>query len=174
MPEYTRFEPGARLAGFELSFVPMSKPTAPISRTASYSSSTTAAPRAASCGTCATSGFKTVVAEDGHEAMTQLTRAQPDLMLLDLMMPRRDGFSVLKAIRDTPALAELPVIVLTAMGDMDGRIRGMEQRRISCITKPFKLIELQTRATRRSPCGSPPPAARHRGRAGAVPAPSTR
>lgn len=94
---------------------------------------------------CETSGFKTMVAEDGQEAMTQLTRALPDLMLLDLMMPKRDGFSVLKAIRETTEFAELPVIVLTAMGDMDGKIRGMELGADDYITKPFKLIELQTR-----------------------------
>jgi diguanylate cyclase (GGDEF)-like protein len=94
---------------------------------------------------CETSGFKTLVAEDGVEAMDHIARTRPDLMLLDLMMPRRDGFSVLKAVRETTELAELPVIVLTAMGDMDGKIRGMELGADDYITKPFKLIELQTR-----------------------------
>ena len=94
---------------------------------------------------CETSGFKTLVAEDGVEAMDHISRTRPDLMLLDLMMPRRDGFSVLKAVRETTELAELPVIVLTAMGDMDGKIRGMELGADDYITKPFKLIELQTR-----------------------------
>jgi diguanylate cyclase (GGDEF)-like protein len=94
---------------------------------------------------CETSGFKTLVAEDGVEAMDHIARTRPDLMLLDLMMPRRDGFSVLKAVRETTELVELPVIVLTAMGDMDGKIRGMELGADDYITKPFKLIELQTR-----------------------------
>jgi two-component system cell cycle response regulator len=94
---------------------------------------------------CETSGFKTLVAEDGVEAMEHISRTRPDLMLLDLMMPRRDGFSVLKAVRETNELVELPVIVLTAMGDMDGKIRGMELGADDYITKPFKLIELQTR-----------------------------
>ena len=94
---------------------------------------------------CETSGFKVLTAEDGVEAMEHISKARPDLVLLDLMMPRRDGFSVLKAVRETTELAELPVIVLTAMGDMDGKIRGMELGADDYITKPFKLIELQTR-----------------------------
>ncbi|MBE2252563.1 MAG: response regulator [Myxococcus sp.] len=94
---------------------------------------------------CETSGFRAAVAEDGVEAMEHIGRERPDLVLLDLMMPRRDGFSVLKAVRETTELAELPVIVLTAMGDMDGKIRGMELGADDYITKPFKLIELQTR-----------------------------
>ena len=61
------------------------------------------------------------------------------------MMPHRDGFSVLKAVRENTQLAELPVIILTAMGDMDGKIRGMELGADDFVTKPFKLIELQTR-----------------------------
>jgi diguanylate cyclase (GGDEF)-like protein len=94
---------------------------------------------------CETSGFRVLTAEDGVEAMEHIGKSRPDLVLLDLMMPRRDGFSVLKAVRDTSELAELPVIVLTAMGDMDGKIRGMELGADDYITKPFKLIELQTR-----------------------------
>jgi diguanylate cyclase (GGDEF)-like protein len=94
---------------------------------------------------CETSGFRVLMAEDGVEAMEHIGKDRPDLVLLDLMMPRRDGFSVLKAVRETTELAELPVIVLTAMGDMDGKIRGMELGADDYITKPFKLIELQTR-----------------------------
>jgi diguanylate cyclase (GGDEF)-like protein len=94
---------------------------------------------------CESSGFRVVMAEDGVEAMHHITNAKPDLVLLDLMMPRRDGFSVLKAVRETQELLSLPVIVLTAMGDMDGKIRGMELGADDYITKPFKLIELQTR-----------------------------
>ncbi len=96
---------------------------------------------------CETSGFRVLVAEDGVEALEGITKHRPDLVLLDLMMPRRDGFSVLKAVRETEGLNDLAVIVLTAMGDMDGKIRGMELGADDYITKPFKLIELQTRIT---------------------------
>src|SRR4051812_13622275 len=61
------------------------------------------------------------------------------------MMPRKDGFLVLKALREGVATQHLPVIVLTAMGDMDGKIRAMELGADDYVTKPFKLIELQTR-----------------------------
>ncbi len=94
---------------------------------------------------CESSGFRVNQAEDGNDALTRLAAEKPDLMLLDLMMPRRDGFSVLKAVRENTELAELPVIILTAMGDMDGKIRGMELGADDYVTKPFKLIELQTR-----------------------------
>ncbi len=94
---------------------------------------------------CEASGFRVNMGEDGLDALTKLEAEKPDLLLLDLMMPRRDGFSVLKQIRETPNWADLPVIILTAMGDMDGKIRGMELGADDYVTKPFKLIELQTR-----------------------------
>ena len=94
---------------------------------------------------CEASGFRVQLAEDGAQALVRVASERPDLLLLDLMMPRKDGFSVLKALREAPDLADLPVIVLTAMGDMDGKIRAMELGADDYVTKPFKLIELQTR-----------------------------
>jgi diguanylate cyclase (GGDEF)-like protein len=75
----------------------------------------------------------------------RIGEASPDLVLLDLMMPRKDGFSVLRWIREDQSRKDLPVIILTAMGEMDGKIRGMELGADDYVTKPFKLIELQTR-----------------------------
>lgn len=94
---------------------------------------------------CESSGFRVVTADDGVEATERISDAKPDLVLLDLMMPRRDGFSVLRWVRDDARYAELPVIILTAIGEMDGKIKGMELGADDYITKPFKLIELQTR-----------------------------
>ncbi|MFZ5470411.1 MAG: GGDEF domain-containing response regulator [Myxococcota bacterium] len=94
---------------------------------------------------CEASGFKVRLAEDGVDALARLVEEKPDLVLLDLMMPRKDGFSVLKSIRESAEWADLPVIILTAMGDMDGKIHGMELGADDYVTKPFKLIELQTR-----------------------------
>jgi diguanylate cyclase (GGDEF)-like protein len=94
---------------------------------------------------CTSSGYKCRQAQDGIEAMSMIAQATPDLVLLDLMMPRKDGFSVLRALRDQAQYKELPIILLTAMGDMDGKIRGMELGADDYVTKPFKLIELQTR-----------------------------
>jgi diguanylate cyclase (GGDEF)-like protein len=94
---------------------------------------------------CEASGFRTQQCGDGADAMMMVGEGPPDLVLLDLMMPRKDGFTVLKEIRENKDLAELPVIILTAIGDIDGKIRGMELGADDYITKPFKLIELQTR-----------------------------
>ncbi len=94
---------------------------------------------------CEASGYRVRVAQDGLQTLSSLAEQPPDLVLLDLMMPYKDGFTVLKDIREHAVLFDLPVIILTAMGDMDGKIRGMELGADDYITKPFKLIELQTR-----------------------------
>lgn len=94
---------------------------------------------------CESAGFRVVQAEDGQEAVERIADSSPDMVLLDLMMPRRDGFEVLKWVREDEARKDLPVIILTAMGEMDGKIRGMELGADDYVTKPFKLIELQTR-----------------------------
>jgi diguanylate cyclase (GGDEF)-like protein len=94
---------------------------------------------------CETAGYQVDVAFDGVEVLERIHASPPDLVLLDLMMPRKDGFQVLKALREGEAHKDLPVILLTAMGDMDGKLRGMELGADDYVTKPFKLIELQTR-----------------------------
>lgn len=94
---------------------------------------------------CEAQNFRVISAADGGEAVDQIVLHSPDLVLLDLMMPVRDGFSVLKWAREHEKYAELPIIVLTAMGEMDGKLRGMELGADDFVTKPFKLIELQTR-----------------------------
>lgn len=94
---------------------------------------------------CESSNFRVITAGDGLEAIEQISQHAPDLVLLDLMMPLKDGFSVLKWARESERFAELPIIILTAMGEMDGKIRGMELGADDFVTKPFKMIELQTR-----------------------------
>lgn len=94
---------------------------------------------------CESMGFRVIQAADGQEAVERVGDSSPDLVLLDLMMPRRDGFSVLRWLREEQGRADLPVIILTAMGEMNGKIRGMELGADDYITKPFKLVELQTR-----------------------------
>ena len=94
---------------------------------------------------CSALGFRVVVAEDGQAALDRMAEARPDLVLLDLMMPLKDGFTVLQEMRASSVLARVPVIILTAMGDMSGKIRGMELGADDYVTKPFKLADLQTR-----------------------------
>ena len=94
---------------------------------------------------CEISGYQVALACDGEEALAKVRSEPPDLLLLDVMMPRKDGFAVLKELREDSAHADLPVVVLTATNDMDGKIRGMELGADDYVTKPFKLIDLQTR-----------------------------
>lgn len=94
---------------------------------------------------CESAGYGVTMAQDGEETLASVAGQRPDLVLLDLMMPKKDGFTVLRELRESGQWADLPVIILTAMGDMDGKIRGMELGADDYITKPFKLIELQTR-----------------------------
>jgi len=94
---------------------------------------------------CEQTGFRVETAVHGVHALEQLASELPDLVLLDLMMPHKDGFTVLKELRASTRTADLPVIILTAIGDIDGKIRGMELGADDYVTKPFKLIELQTR-----------------------------
>ncbi len=94
---------------------------------------------------CQASNFKVTLAADGEKILEALESLKPDLVLLDLIMPRKDGFMVLKEIRGATQWAKLPVVILTAVGDMDGKIRGMELGADDFITKPCKLVDLQTR-----------------------------
>jgi diguanylate cyclase (GGDEF)-like protein len=94
---------------------------------------------------CESSGFDTLVAQSGEAALELMERTRPDLVLLDLMMPGMDGFAVLKHMKERPDFAELPVIVVSANTDIEGKIKGLELGADDYVTKPFKLFELVTR-----------------------------
>lgn len=64
-------------------------------------------------------GWEVTVAKDGIEAMEQINKSKFDLVLLDLLMPKKDGFEVLKEVRDNPELKTLPIIVLSNLGGDD-------------------------------------------------------
>ena len=89
-------------------------------------------------------GFVPLVAEDGEQAL-ELAQQQPDLALLDLMMPKIDGFELLKRLRAAPATAGLPVILLTAAGEVDDKLKGLELGADDYVTKPFRIVDLQKR-----------------------------
>jgi two-component system cell cycle response regulator len=94
---------------------------------------------------CRSSGYSVDTVGDGEEVLPALTAREADLLLLDLIMPGKDGFTVLQELRAHAEWKELPVVILTGMEDLDGKIRGMELGADDYITKPFRLIELQTR-----------------------------
>lgn len=87
-------------------------------------------------------GFKVTEAVNGTQAINKVRSTLPDLALLDVMMPDMDGFEVLKIIRETSAV---PVIMLTAKGEENDRVRGLELGADDYITKPFSPRELVSR-----------------------------
>jgi len=92
-------------------------------------------------------GFAVEAAADGPEALELVERMLPDLVLLDLMMPHMDGYEVARHIRkhQNPSIANVPIIILTAKGETDDKLRGFEAGADDYITKPFGPQELLAR-----------------------------
>lgn len=88
------------------------------------------------------SGYRVIEAYDGNEAVVKAISEEPDLILLDVMLPGMDGFSVLKKIRETSAV---PIIMLTAREEEVDKILGLELGADDYMTKPFSLRELMAR-----------------------------
>jgi CheY-like chemotaxis protein len=82
-------------------------------------------------------GIEVSEAVDGNEAMSMLRQAPPDLVLLDLMMPGKDGIEVLEDVAADPELRNIPVILLTAKGEQEDLERGAFLGARGHITKPF-------------------------------------
>jgi two-component system, OmpR family, alkaline phosphatase synthesis response regulator PhoP len=105
-------------------------------------------------------GFQVLTAGDGETALHILRRDRPDLAVLDLMLPNRDGWSVIKVVREDSALADIPIIILTARVEDSDRILGLELSADDYVTKPFNPREVVLRVRsvlRRSRGGTPRP-----------------
>jgi two-component system KDP operon response regulator KdpE len=87
-------------------------------------------------------GFQVSEAFNGKQAIQKLRDVNPDLILLDVMMPDLDGFEVLETVRE---ITNVPVIMLTAKGEEDDRVRGLEGGADDYVTKPFSPRELVSR-----------------------------
>ena len=87
-------------------------------------------------------GYNTVTAFDGEQAIDIAKTEQPDLILLDVMLPKKDGFSVCKEIRQT---SNIPIIMVTAKEDVVDKIIGLELGADDYITKPFSVREVVAR-----------------------------
>lgn len=85
------------------------------------------------------------LAEDGFHALQILHQSQPDLILLDVMMPGMDGFEVCRRIRAAPQLAEVPIIMLTALDDRASLLQGIEAGADDFLIKPVDRYELTAR-----------------------------
>ncbi len=90
-------------------------------------------------------GFSVIQAYDGEAAVSIAKKQQPDLLILDLMLPRMNGIDVCKAIRANPATVDLPIIMLTAKTDESDKVLGLEIGADDYITKPFSVKELIAR-----------------------------
>ena len=90
-------------------------------------------------------GHETEAAHDGFEALAK-ARVDIDLVLLDVRMPRMDGFEVARRIRSNPDLLDLPIVMVTVLGNKDDRLRAVEAGANDFISKPVDLVELHVRA----------------------------
>lgn len=90
-------------------------------------------------------GLDARLARDGDEAMRLVDTIEPSAIILDLMMPKRDGFSVLRELRADGRIARLPVIVVTAIFGLSERMYATELGAADYVTKPFELDDLVTR-----------------------------
>lgn len=93
-------------------------------------------------------GYEVRVARDGEEALKAVEEAAPDLILLDVMIPKRDGYDVCQTIRANPAWKDVNIIMLTARGREVEREKGLALGADAYITKPFSTRELTDRLKR--------------------------
>ena len=90
-------------------------------------------------------GYDTIAAADGEEALLKVEAERPDLILLDIMLPKIDGFEVCRRLRANEATAVIPIIMITALKETEDRIRGLEAGADDFISKPFDRGELLAR-----------------------------
>lgn len=91
------------------------------------------------------SDFKVLVALDGESAIEQVQYAQPDLILLDVMMPGLDGFTTCKCLKSDPSTQDIPVIFMTALSDTVDKVQGFKIGAVDYITKPLQPEEVLCR-----------------------------
>jgi signal transduction histidine kinase len=84
-------------------------------------------------------------AQNGPEALNRAAEILPDVILLDVMMPGMDGFEVCRRLRATPTLAEVPILLITALDDRDSRLQGLQAGADDFLSKPIDKLELRTR-----------------------------
>lgn len=87
-------------------------------------------------------GFEVLVAHDGEEGLARIRADRPDLVVLDVMMPKLDGFEVCKAVRADPTLAGVRILMLTAKGRAAEITKGLALGADAYIPKPFSTREL--------------------------------
>ncbi len=86
--------------------------------------------------------YQILLARDGEEALDLARLEKPDLIFMDIMMPKTDGYSVCRELKDDPDTSQIKVVLLTALDTEFSRDRGMEAGAVDYITKPFSPIAL--------------------------------
>lgn len=90
-------------------------------------------------------GYTVLVSDDGYEALNVAPQTQPDLIILDVMMPGINGFEVAAKLKATPATTNIPIIFMTALTDIANKIKGFDAGGVDYITKPFQYREVLAR-----------------------------
>src|SRR2546422_10033964 len=93
----------------------------------------------------AVKGYAVVTASSGAQALEKVGKEQPDLVLLDVVMPEMSGYEVCRQIRDSPVTAMLPVVMVTALDPMQERVKGIDAGADDFLTKPINQAELLAR-----------------------------
>lgn len=90
-------------------------------------------------------GYLTIPIQNSLEALNQLVKIKPDLILLDVQMPKLNGFELCKLIKKTPHIKDIPIIFITGMNSPENKIKGLEIGGVDYVTKPFNPLELKAR-----------------------------
>ena len=93
----------------------------------------------------ATQNYKTFIARNGVEALKQAEAVEPDLILLDVMMPKMNGFETCKLLKKSEKAKYTPIIMVTALNEIESKIKGIEAGADDFISKPFNKLELLAR-----------------------------
>ncbi|MUG91660.1 response regulator [Scytonema sp. UIC 10036] len=97
------------------------------------------------CSAIANMGWEILVATDGESAVEQAKYAQPDLILLDIMMPEIDGFETCQILKENSSTQEIPIIFMTALSETVDKVKGLSLGAVDYITKPFQPEEVIAR-----------------------------
>ncbi|MCZ0961282.1 phosphate regulon transcriptional regulator PhoB [Paracoccus benzoatiresistens] len=90
-------------------------------------------------------GFEVVVADNGEDALLLVQEEQPDLMVLDWMLPKVSGIEVCRQVKADPATRSIPIIMLSARSEETDRVRGLETGADDYVVKPYSVVELMAR-----------------------------
>ena len=92
--------------------------------------------------TLSQSGYEIIEATDGLEALSKLNEARPDLILLDIILPKMDGYKILSIIKENPEFKHIPVIMLTSKDGIINKVKGKVAGSTAYLTKPFDPTQL--------------------------------